>query len=71
MRVFYWTMGVLIVGTFLPSALFLLLYVFTGERECVRRAQVLWNVTRVLTLFGANTLIWGHVVVGLWNIWFP
>jgi hypothetical protein len=70
MRAFYWTMAVLIVGTFLPSALFLVLYVFTGERECVRRARVFWNVTRVLTLFGANILIWGHVLVGLWNIWF-
>jgi len=70
MRVFYWTMGILIAGTFLPSALFLMLYVFTGERECVRRAQLFWNFTRVLALFGANVLIWGHVVVGLWSIWF-
>jgi len=70
MIVFYWVMGVLIVGTFVPSVLYLLLYVVTGERECVRRASTLWNVSRVLALFGSNILIWGHVIVGLWRIWF-
>ncbi len=69
MTVFYWLMGVLIVGTFVPSALYLLLYVTTGEDACIRRARVLWNFTRVLTLFGVNILIWGHVIVGLWRIW--
>ena len=70
MKAFYWVMGVLIVGTFVPSVLYLLLYMFTGEKECVRRAKALWNFTRVLTLFGSNLLIWGHVIVGLWQIWF-
>ena len=70
MRVFYWVMGVLIVGTFVPSVMYLLLYAVTGEDACARRARALWNVTRVLTLFGINILIWGHVVVGLWQIWF-
>lgn len=69
MTVFYWIMGVLIVGTFLPSAMYLLLYMMTGEPACLRRAQALWNVSRVLTLFGINLLIWGHVAVGLWQIW--
>ena len=70
MRFFYWVMGVLIVGTFVPSLLYLVLYAFTGEAECMRRARALWNFSRVLALFGANILIWGHVVVGLWQIWF-
>jgi len=70
MRFFYWVMGVLIVGTFVPSVLYLLLYAATGEDECMRRARALWNFSRVLALFGANILIWGHVVVGLWQIWF-
>jgi hypothetical protein len=70
MTVFYWMMGVLIVGTFVPSALYLLLYAATGEHACMRRAQALWNFTRVLTLFGVNLLIWGHVAAGLWQIWF-
>lgn len=70
MSVFYWVMAVLIVGTFVPSLLYLLLYAVTGEASCMRRAGILWNYTRVFTLFGTNLLIWGHVVVGLWRIWF-
>jgi hypothetical protein len=70
MVVFYWVMGVLIVGTFLPSVLYLLLYAVTGEDTCIRRARAFWNVSRVLSMFGVNLLIWGHVVVGLWQIWF-
>lgn len=70
MTTFYWVMGVLIVGTFVPSVFYLVLYAATGEHGCIRRAKALWNVSRVLTLFGINLLIWGHVVVGLWRIWF-
>jgi len=70
MTIFYWVMGVLIVGTLLPSALYLLLYMATGEEACIRRARVLWNVARVAALFGVNVLIWGHVAYGLWQIWF-
>ena len=61
---------VLIVGTLVPSVFYLVLYAATGEHGCIRRAKALWNVSRVLTLFGVNLLIWGHVVVGLWRIWF-
>jgi len=71
MTVFYWAMGLLIVGTFLPSVLYLVLYVLTGEAACAIRARTLWNFTRVLTLLGTNILLWGHVIVGLWRIWFP
>ncbi len=71
MKVFYWTMTVLVVGTLVPSALYLLLYMITGEDACARRARVLWNVSRVFTLVGFNVLVWGHVIVGLWRIWFP
>ena len=70
MRVFYWVMGILIVGTFLPSVLYMLLFAITGEPACAARARVLWNTSRVLMLLGINILIWGHVVVGLWRIWF-
>jgi len=70
MLVFYWVMGVLIAGTFVPSVLYLGLYAATGEPACADRARVLWNVSRVFALFGFNILVWGHVVVGLWNIWF-
>lgn len=70
MVVFYWVMAALIVGTFVPSVMYLGLYAVTGERTCADRARTLWNVSRVFTLFGVNILIWGHVIVGLWNIWF-
>ena len=70
MTVFYWTMAVLIVGTFVPSAVYLLLFAMTGEQACIQRARMFWNVTRVISLLGVNLLIWGHVAVGLWRIWF-
>lgn len=69
MLVFYWVMGVLIVGTLVPSMLYWALYAFTGERACMTRAQVLWNVSRVFSLLGFNILVWGHVVHGLYVIW--
>jgi hypothetical protein len=70
MKVFYWIMGTLIVGTFVPSVLYLLLYAATGQHEALTRARALWNFSRVLTLLSFNILVWGHVVVGLWQIWF-
>ena len=70
MKVFYWVMGVVIVGTFVPSVIYLILYAVTGEDACMRRARTLWNVSRVFALFGFNLLIWGHVLVALWQIWF-
>lgn len=69
MTVFYWVMGVLVVGTFVPSLLFLLLYAITGEDSSARRASTLWNVTRVFAFVGIDILVWGHVLVGLWQIW--
>lgn len=70
MKIFYWLMGALIVGTFAPALLFLVLYVFTGDDAYMRRSSGLWSATRVVTLFGVNLLVWGHVIVGLWRIWF-
>jgi hypothetical protein len=42
MKVFYWVMAVLIVGTFLPSVFYLLLYAVTGEDACAKRARAMW-----------------------------
>ena len=70
MTFFYWTMAVLVVGSLVPSVFYLVLYAVTGEDGCMRRARALWSFTRVVALFGANILIWGHVIVGLWRIWF-
>jgi hypothetical protein len=71
MTVFYWVMGVLIVGTLIPSVFYLLLYVVTGEDSCARRARALWNYSRLFLGLGVDILIWGHVAVGFWQIWFP
>jgi len=71
MTIFYYVMSALIVGTFVPSVLYMLLYAMTGRPTCLFRARALWNFSRVLTLLGINILIWGHVAVGLWQIWFP
>jgi hypothetical protein len=70
MTIFYQVMGVLILGTFVPSVLCLLLYFATGSYLWSRRAKGLWDFSRVLTLLGINILIWGHVFMGLWDIWF-
>ena len=69
MTIFYWVMGVLIVGTFIPSVLCLLLYFATGSYLWSARAKSLWDFSRVLTMLGFNILIWGHVAVGLWHVW--
>jgi predicted outer membrane lipoprotein len=70
MTIFYWVMGVLIACTFVPSVFYLLLYAITGEDACARRASALWDYSKLLFGFGVNIVIWGHVVVGLWHIWF-
>lgn len=70
MKIFYWTMVVLILGTFIPSVLNLVLYAATGSQVCLQRAKTLWNISRVFTLAAVNLLIWGHVLVALWQIWF-
>jgi hypothetical protein len=68
MKVFYWLMTILIVGTFIPSALYLAVFLFTGEDRALERARKLWNLSRVFTLFGVNLLIWGHVLVAAWSL---
>jgi hypothetical protein len=68
MKFFYWAMSIVIVGTFVPAAVYMGLYAVTGEDGCLRRAKSLWTVTRVFTLFAFNLLIWGHVAVGLWKL---
>jgi hypothetical protein len=70
MIVFYWVMGVLTVGTFLPSVFFILLYAFTGEDGCLRRARALFGWAKMFGLMGFNIGIWGHVAVALWQVFF-
>ncbi len=70
MRWFYWLMGSLFLLTFVPSAVYVVLYAATGEEGCIRRARVLWNTAKVLALATFNIGIWGHVVVALWGLAF-
>ena len=69
MTVFYWVLCVLIVGTFVPSAFFMVVYGVTGHAGALARARGLWAYTRMFALLGFNILVWGHVLVGLWHIW--
>ena len=69
MTVFYWVMGVLIIGTLAPAAMYFVLYMVTGEPACDRRARGFWVASRVVALLGFNVLVWGHVLYGLWSIW--
>jgi hypothetical protein len=68
MNFFYWFMVVVMVATLLPSALYMGIYVFTGEDEALQRARKLWNFLRVFTLLFFNLTLWGHVIVGLWQL---
>jgi hypothetical protein len=70
MKIFYWVMGLLVLGTLLPSILFMVLYAATGRPEAADRARAFWAYSKVFALLGFNILVWGHVAVGLWNIWF-
>jgi hypothetical protein len=70
MTLFYWVMGVMIVGTLAPAALYGVLYVVTDEPACARRARAFWAASRVFALLGFNILVWGHVLHGFWRIGF-
>jgi hypothetical protein len=68
MTFFYWFMAFVMAATFLPSAFFMGVYVFTGEDAALDRARKLWNYLRVFTLLVFNLTLWGHVVVGFWQL---
>jgi hypothetical protein len=70
MTIFYWVMGSLVAITALPSLIFFLLYLATGEDGARERAARLFQWTKVFGLTFFNVGIWGHVVVGLYHIWF-
>jgi hypothetical protein len=65
---FYWVMGSLVVLTLLPSLVYILLYAFTGEEGCARRARLLFNMGRMFALAAFNVGIWGNVAVALWSL---
>lgn len=65
---FYWLMLFVMAGTLLPSALYMGIYVFTGAGEALDRARTWWNFLRAFTLLGFNLMLWGHVLVGIWDL---
>lgn len=68
MTFFYWFMAFVMVATLLPSALYMGIYVFTGADEALERARKFWNFLRVFTLLFFNLTLWGHVIVGAWQL---
>lgn len=68
MTFFYWFMAAVMAATLLPSALYMGVYVFTGEYEALQRARKFWTFLRVFTLLGFNLMLWGHVVVAAWQL---
>jgi hypothetical protein len=68
MTFFYWFMAVVMAATLLPSALFMGIYFFTGEDEAFQRARKFWTFLRVFTLLCFNLTLWGHVIVGFWQL---
>lgn len=68
MTFFYWLMAVVMAATLVPSLLYLGIYLFTGADEALERAAKLWNFTRAFTLLGFNIMLWGHVVVAVWQL---
>jgi len=68
MTFFYWLMVLVMGATLLPSALFMGIYVFTGEDAALQRARAFWNFLRVFTLLCFNLMVWGHVVVAAWQL---
>ena len=68
MTFFYWFMAAAMAATLIPSAFYFALYVFTGEDEALHRARKAWTFLRVFTLLGFNLMLWGHVIVGLWQL---
>lgn len=68
MAFFYWFMVAAMAATLIPSAFYFGVYVFTGEDEALYRARKLWTFLRVFTLLGFNLMLWGHVIVGIWQL---
>lgn len=68
MSFFYGLMAFVMAATLLPSVFYLGLYLVTGEDRALERAAKLWNFLRAFTLAGFNVMVWGHVIVGFWQL---
>jgi hypothetical protein len=68
-KAFYIVMAALVALTLLPSGLYALLYMATGEEGCARRARTLFNMGKVFALAAFNIGVWGNVAVAVWSLW--
>jgi hypothetical protein len=68
MSFFYWFMAAVMAATLLPSVFYMVVYFVTGEDAAFERARKLWNFLRAFTLLGFNIMLWGHVIVGFWQL---
>jgi hypothetical protein len=70
MNPFLWTAVVLFALTAVPSALFFVLHVATGEPVPLARAKALYRWAVVIALGTFDIAIFTRVFQGLWAIWF-
>ena len=65
MTFLFWTAGVLLVLTAVPSALFFVLHLSTGEPVPLARARALYRWAVVVVLGTFNIAIFSRVIAGI------
>ncbi len=65
MKFLFWTAGVLLVLTALPSAFFFALHISTGEPVPLARARALYRWAVVVVLGTFNIAIFSRVIAGI------
>lgn len=70
MIVFYWIAGIAFGLTALPAAFFFALYIISGEDGCQRRAVKCYRWASTIFLFSFNVILWKHVILGFWALFF-
>ena len=65
MTFLFWTAGVLLVLTAVPSALFFVLHLSTGEPVPLTRARALYRWAVVVVLGTFNIAIFSRVIAGI------
>ena len=69
MKILFWVSGVLVVLLTLPSGLFFVLHLSTGEAVPLVRAKALYRWAVVVVLATFNIVIFSRVIIGLREIW--
>ncbi|KQW65635.1 MAG: hypothetical protein Q8L12_05995 [Methylibium sp.] len=69
MTVFWWIVGVLLLGTGGTAAVTFALYVSSGEDRYMDVARAAWRWTVVFALGAFNLTIFKHIVLTLISIW--